>query len=587
MSSQDQDSPESTSSFVTSFSFDAFAYEEHSIASSGEVVEFSDESFEQVSASSMFSGAPVPAPAPAPGSAPAQAPAPAGAVPPQPVPVPQKPIMGDLVQVGGYWTPWCGGQPMHDWSGLDATAPTTCASPNQYRPESTKGARESYNHRRHGLKEPFVKGKSSLPIFVADVWKHMVDNGMDPIGYLPDPADATKMISFVEEHPKMDLEVAKTATDALSSHWDKYDHSNDRAASDFLLESLDSSLKADVERKLSSKVPHFSETWYQFLRQVHSVTSRRYEQLKQSIKSLRASQFPGENVDSLSKKFIDLATELELGGVYDHELTKYMLEAFIEAGGDIDSTIAGNYRHDLRNKLTELDAALKEIRFNPDQSARDTYMETKKLGFREICDLAEEKYRALYTTNRWPPAQTKRDSRRVPQAYVAAVSGAPGDGPMVCLSQPQLNALVHAAAGSGRDKSRDKCNKCGTLGHWARDCPQNSSNTPNNRTRGRNGRNFSRGRDGNSQVTGGNSWRKSPPGPNETETKTVSGKPYKWCGKCKRWNTTHVTVEHTKGAGKTNSQSSQSPQANVAAAPALCPDPGTGEAPYQIGGSWP
>ena len=67
---------------------------------------------------------------------------------------PTKPIMGDILKTSEE-TPWTGGVPKPDWSGLVSTplGPKTAC---QLRPESGKSAMYSYTERIKGLKEPSV-----------------------------------------------------------------------------------------------------------------------------------------------------------------------------------------------------------------------------------------------------------------------------------------------------------------------------------------------------------------------------------------------------------------------------------------------
>ena len=75
--------------------------------------------------------------------------------------MPTKPIMGGIVQTSmDEWTPWTGGKPMIDWTGLDPTAPVMFRSPNQQQSLYTKSATDGYNFRMTGLTVKFGKNNN-------------------------------------------------------------------------------------------------------------------------------------------------------------------------------------------------------------------------------------------------------------------------------------------------------------------------------------------------------------------------------------------------------------------------------------------
>ena len=97
--------------------------------------------------------------------------------------------MGDLVQTSkDEYSGWTGGKPKSDWSGLDPKASTEFESPNQLHPMYAKAQMDAYNGRRAGLETKF-DAKDDLAVFEEEVWKHLLDSGLDTIAYLPDIED--------------------------------------------------------------------------------------------------------------------------------------------------------------------------------------------------------------------------------------------------------------------------------------------------------------------------------------------------------------------------------------------------------------
>jgi len=164
-----------------------------------------------------------------------------------------KPKMGDIHRAGTDSTPWTGGKPNVDWSGLDALAPTVPKTPNQFRPTKPSDNAKAYNQRRGKGAAELFKPSDDVIMFTKTLWKHLVDTGMDSIAYLQDPEKKNEMSSVVTESARHTLERAKVLCKAQLKEYDEYDVSNDSAALDHLLASLDPALRIRLEEKLTGE----------------------------------------------------------------------------------------------------------------------------------------------------------------------------------------------------------------------------------------------------------------------------------------------------------------------------------------------
>ena len=156
---------------------------------------------------------------------------------------PPTPTMGGLVQISASdFCAWTGGKPLANWSGLDPTAATAPQDDYQYRPASPSSSQKSTMYREKGLDTKF-KRTDHLLDFVTIVSNYLKRTGMDTITYLPDPTDASKVLSVVENYSRFGLQDAITEARSLrDTHFDKFDRNNDDSARNWFLDSIDETL---------------------------------------------------------------------------------------------------------------------------------------------------------------------------------------------------------------------------------------------------------------------------------------------------------------------------------------------------------
>ena len=321
--------------------------------------------------------------------------------------------------------------------------------------------------------------------------------------------------------------------------YDKYDKTNDRAATLFLLDSLDTDLCDDIDEMLSGTEP-FPVVWLHFIQAIQSTSVERFDQLKSKIKAVRPSQFAGQNLREMAKEYHRLAGELTSAGQYDHNLTLVMVKSFLLAGGDGNE----DFRFELRGLKQKLNSALLEIGFK-DKAAADAHMLANGLTYKDICKQAQDIYKIFYDRNEWPPAQTPADSTAPPKSFAN-------------LSHPNANTLSPSVSSSPASSGHGACHNCGETGHWHRDCPRLKSASRPSSSSGC--RSFPRSNGGCSSGGQGaargarRGWKFVGPKEGEPTTKMMNDRLFKWCAKCARWTTTHDTSTHV---GNTNQAKSQ------------------------------
>jgi len=465
------------------------------------------------------------------------------------------PTMGGLTSdSNGSSVAWTGGKPTPNWTQLHSSAPTVPTFSAQCRmAKAHHSAPKAYTHRTTGLSPKFSK-TSDLKTFQEDIWEHFKTTGLDTIAYVPDPGNAlTRMISCVTDHARLSVDHVSTHIVKQQQKYDEYDKANDAEATKYLLNSIDDSLLKEI-RNIRNESDAFPVLFMHLIGIVRSVSIDRFNRIKKQIENRHPSQYAGEDLAQMSQDFLTDANELEIAGQYDHNLTLNMLEAFLEGGGKEHTRDAEDYRHELRNLKETLNKKLPAIAFLESSDATKV-MAAEHLTFRDICRVGTDRYRAAVSRGKWPPARHNPDSKAAPAAF----------GNLGLVTPAQVNALIQQAINK-RDHSNDKCNNCGTLGHWARDCPRSKTHNRNKQHGGRGG-NQNRTSKHNKGNNGGrgrgrgdnrNSWKNVPPGPGESTSKKVGSDTWQWCAKCtpQRWSRTHGTDTHT---GPTRTQ----PQANT------------------------
>ena len=471
--------------------------------------------------------------------------------------------MGQLVASGPTeYVARMGGVPNSTWTGL-ATVPTK-HRPGRLRPNRVEYEAKAYETRKAGLSTKFSKGKS-LTRFAKDVFKHLSDYGLDTISYAPNPEQRTVMSSVVEDHPKFTLDYIKSISSTQASRYDEYDQTNDAAAKDMLMASLDETLSDLVYNYVEIQSEPFIVVWMTFVDQLMEHSFDHFESLKESIKTTTFKQYPGENLASYCHAQREFCKELDCAGAYDFNLNRTLVANIAHAGGE--GTNGANFRNFVSTLHRRVRQSLSTIRFKS-KTAALTQLKADKADYESILTEIDREYRDQISQKTWDPAKNLPDSKAPPAQFGANLSatptGTPTPDPMVFAQQcGTLSAMAMAlmqqnmGPNTGADAPRKgDCRICGQAGHWARECP-NKGSKPQSNSNSKSGSNRRSQQSSNRQSNGrkprtdsksnNTPWRTTFSG----NSITRNGKTFNWCKKCGksgRYTTTHTTETHTGGS---------------------------------------
>ena len=456
------------------------------------------------------------------------------------VPKPSDPLMGaykESYEGAGDWFVTSGGKPLADWSGLDPKADNPDGNYRQQRPISASSQRKLNKEIIEGLSPQFKLG-FNINDFRDDVNRHLEKCGLDTIAYLPSIRNDTEVANVVTEYPRFVGSLSKSLTVArtIKENYDQFDRDNSNLATEFLLNSLDSTLKKRVYQ-VTKKGDTFACYWMNLMKVMVSISSKHYEDVRGKVRSCSPKAYSQENISQMVQDVLIHISELECAGQYDPQLTLTMIKS-------IQSTCSqqGDFAFELFTKIKEVSNKLRLCKFLPFDEANAIMLEDN-LDPESVLEFVQEKYEELLNDKDWVPAQRPVD--RAAPSINNVLNGFSNEE----LQSKLLAALVQVESSKSHDNKKktpenSPCHICGKLGHWAPNCPQKRKTSE------------SKGDSKNSKTTGteGNgskekSWKKSRPGPGEPESKMVNKKEFFWCEKCKRWTTTHSTDTH-RGSSK-------------------------------------
>ena len=420
-----------------------------------------------------------------------------------------------------------GGEPKPDWSGIKDPS-SRLMSDLCYRHLDPVSGQKSTHYRIKGLSKPYDRTQK-LSDFQKSIQEHLVKYGLDTIGYLPDPKDSSKAQSTVIYHARFtgDLDKALMASQNTKKKFDKWDRKHDYEARQFLLSSLSETVKEGFET-FHENEDTFSATWLKLVHYLVTTTSKTYDEMKDSIRKLRPQQYPGQDVEKMATEYIRLAREIDNAGHYSHGLTLNMVDGFLCASHDAK----GTFHHTMNSLREKVSSKEQETIFLPRDEQSKSFAQDK-LSYKDVCLYAVKIYNELRSNNMWEPGKLPKDRH----------------APNINFTKAEILNLIESVnkkdfskktGTKARDNQKSNgCFNCGDPDHQIKDCPK--PRPTQEQAKAKRHSNMAK-------------WKLTAPKTNESKTKTVNGREFKWCAKCGNWTTTHDSDSHTGKSSGNNTR---------------------------------
>ena len=458
---------------------------------------------------------------------------------------PPDPIMGTCIETykgSKSYHLLFGGKPKADWSGIEDPDSRT-SSDLQFRSLDPVAGQKSTVYRQKGLSKKFDP-KQNLNDFADSVWDHLTKYGLDTVSYLPDPRDRSKALCVVKKHSQYtaDMEKVTEIAKSLQSKFDSWDKKHDKEAKTFLLDSLSDSLLKGFKPFHNKDKDTFAMTWLKLVFYLVTSTTDTYDKLKDDIRRITPQEFPGQDIEKMSAKYLELTEILVNAGYFDTSLIMNMVDGFLDASPDDKGTFHFSM-NTLKKKVEDIE---RKTVFMSKQEQFEEFAKNS-VSVSDVCLQAVREYKLLKKKNKWEPAKLPKD-RHTPASQtinVAAINNL-----IASLSDQQVNTNSQLSKSKSNKKG---CYNCGSPDHLAKDCPE-PKKTEGERKKLR-----------HKSMAG--TWRLKKPGNGESKTKQVGGRTYHWCGKCGNWTATHTESEHGKGRTKKKSYSKKGAKKKVSFSP--------------------
>ena len=223
---------------------------------------------------------------------------------------PPDPKMGGLMQVKhDAYSAWTGGKRKADWSKLEETSPEY-EQTTQLRPMINDSG---FSKCCKGFEDKFSKN-GDLYKFQRRLIDHLKIMGMDTITYLPDPADNDPMANVIMDHTWFTQAYVRSAAPIQYAKYDNYDQSNDRAARLMFVDSLNETLKGEIQDRIPDE-PSFLEVWMLFIQTLQSDSMERIKDMEKDVRSLQPQQFSGQNIAEMCLSIVKRWKGLTAAGV--------------------------------------------------------------------------------------------------------------------------------------------------------------------------------------------------------------------------------------------------------------------------------
>lgn len=376
-----------------------------------------------------------------------------------PPPKATRPRIGGIIN----GSPWTGGKPNLAQNGHDeplaaAPASTACTrldggmEPERF---TTTGV---LTQKPESLDAYEIdQSKELFEAFCTNIQLRAKEVGLDAILYLRDPTN-TKMVHVIEAYRILSRSFVKVEMEKQRKLWDSYDVQNNKSMVLLLLNCVGPLMK----RRIGVFDPKLELTAVEIFMIVAQrdayVSATAIQDIREKLKDLKLSSYPGYNVHKYTEAVVALKNELDNTNSYDQEETLHVLEQLSQA------CLPLRFR-EKAGKFEEL--VEDEIRHTSTMSRPDAeyYMATQGLDLRTIVGSMDSTYTNL--KKKWTLAENKVDQ--------AGLNANELNSAIRQEIQKEVAAQTNSNSGNGNGGNKNNsngnnCSKCGSNQHYADNC---------------------------------------------------------------------------------------------------------------------
>lgn len=434
-----------------------------------------------------------------------------------------KPKIGGLDEDGN---PWTGGSPTSIfWNKSIRTSPASLLCMRL----SGKDGVRMYSDRIKGNEIKFKPNDSTginLASFSGDVNLKLINHGMDSIFHIPDQEG--NMINIITDHARFTLKnvIEHINEGKKQETYDEFDRSNLTDSMMYLLNSIDTSLKQEINSFINSETSG-PELWMRIVTSVQSSTIERMTKLQRLIRETKVKDYRGENIKEYAKKMMSYCRDLEAAGKLPEDICYIIIEQLI---------VTNNKRFE-SDMLFIRRMVIEETRqyWGRNQDIiKLIQLDKGYFTYQSLLEKAIDSYQTLMDTNQWGMAIEKKDKltpevnaliQKVKSHVIKDFSKKGNNDSGNENKWKNKGSFKRNNYPKKNGNNNNGCYECGNPNHIRANCPKIKNN-------------------GNVQEK----WKITPPKSGEPHSKEVGGKTWNCCSKCRgnkgRWSSTHGTNEH-------------------------------------------
>jgi hypothetical protein len=167
----------------------------------------------------------------------------------------------------------------------------------------------------------------------------------------------------------------------------------------------------------------------------------------------------------------------------------------------------------------------------------------------DLMSLVLKEFRAIHNANKWAPAVNSKHLSGAPPV-VNMVSQPSG---VQAIANPLVQVMSRRSETTAPSTSDRSYHHCGEVGHCKAACPKLSKGkAPKVKApQEHHGHGKFKSQRNNPGRRDDNAWKITAPGVKEPHERTVKGRKFNWCDRCKHWTTSHSTATDIKNESST------------------------------------